>query len=473
MMVELVNKPQKKTPRAGTFEAGVAMMRDSMQNKGVERYFANAEDPLHAAFLAKAGLHPGGSGKPLMGEDARATFDSLKNEKRTGKGLAYIHVPFCETRCLYCMFYQNPLSDEESRVFTKALIKDLAAWEKENAQKTGLIHALYFGGGTPTALMADDLKAILDACKKYLPLANDCEITLEGRIFNFGDDKIEAALAGGVNRFSLGVQTFDSKVRQSVLRVDGKDEIIRRLLKMLSYDNAAVVIDLIYGFPGQTMAVWEDDVKTAAALPLDGVDCYQLNVFNQSPMAKYIENGNLPAAADTAQKADMFARSIEILTQANWQRISNQHWRQTHRERNIYNELAKGACDMLAFGAGGGGRLKGHSFMMERQLKTWLDLVNANERPVGFLSLPAKNGALLNTLSSQMELGSVSFAKLEKTFNVPLTEIFEPITNQWIEAGLLKQKGEWFYQTVAGQFWHVTMAQMLLDRIRQHFANVE
>ena len=473
MMVELVNKPQKKTPRAGTFEAGVAMMRDSMQNKGVERYFANADDPLHAAFLAKAGLHPGGSGKPLMGSDARAAFDSLKNEKRTGKGLAYIHVPFCETRCLYCMFYQNPLSDEESRVFTKALIKDLAAWEKENAQKTGLIHALYFGGGTPTALLADDLKAILDACKKYLPLANDCEITLEGRIFNFGDDKIEAALAGGVNRFSLGVQTFDSKVRQSVLRVDGKDEIINRLLKMLSYDNAAVVIDLIYGFPGQTMAVWEDDVRTAAALPLDGVDCYQLNVFNQSPMAKYIENGNLPAAADTAQKADMFARSIEILTDANWQRISNQHWRQTHRERNIYNELAKGACDMLAFGAGGGGRLKGHSFMMERQLKTWLDLVNAGARPVGFLSLPAKNGALLNTLSSQMELGSVSFAKLEKTFNVPLTEIFEPITNQWMEAGLLKQKGEWFYQTVAGQFWHVTMAQMLLDRIRQHFANVE
>lgn len=465
-----MNAVVKKSPRKDSFEAGVALMQESLKKEGLAHYFANAKDPLHAAFLAKAALHSGSSGKPLMGDSARQAFLALKDENRTGKGLAYIHVPFCQTRCLYCMFYQNPLDEEESRVFTKALIKDLAAWENENAQKSGLIHALYFGGGTPTALLADDLKEILLACKKYLPLANDCEITLEGRIFNFGDDKIEAALEGGVNRFSLGVQTFDSTIRQSVLRVDGKDEIIRRLFKMLSYDNAAVVIDLIYGFPGQTMAVWEDDVKTAAELPLDGVDCYQLNVFNQSPMARYIENGNMPAAANTSQKADMFARSVEMLSHANWQRISNNHWRKTHRERNIYNELGKSACDCLAFGAGAGGRLKGHGLMMERQLQTWLNLVEQNQRPVAFVSLPEQNGVLLKTISSQMELGSISFSKLEKEFDVPLTKIFQPITQQWIEAGLFTQQGEWFYQTIAGQFWHVTMAQLLLDFLKKHLS---
>ena len=108
--------------------------------------------------------------------------------------------------------------------------------------------------------------------------------------------------------------------------------------------------------------------------------------------------------------------------------------------------------------------------MMERQLQTWLNLVEQNQRPVAFVSLPEQNGVLLKTISSQMELGSISFSKLEKEFDVPLTEIFQPITQQWVEAGLFTQQGEWFYQTIAGQFWHVTMAQLLLDFLKKHLS---
>ena len=177
-------------------------------------------------------------------------------------------------------------------------------------------------------------------------------------------------------------------------------------------------------------------------------------------------------SAETAEKADMFARSIEILTAANWQRISNQHWRQTHRERNIYNELGKGTCDCLAFGSGGGGRLAGWGYMMDRNLQSWNAAIDAGCRPVAFLATPAPNAKLLNTLSSQMELGVVNFKKLGEQFNTPIFEIVEPVTNQWIDAGLLIQNGDWFHQTVAGQFWHVTMAQMLLDCLRRHFSTV-
>lgn len=122
------------------------------------------------------------------------------------------------------------------------------------------------------------------------------------------------------------MQTFDDRVRQSVMRVDGRDAILSRLDKLISYDEAAVVIDLIYGFPWQTMEVWEDDIRTAQSLKLDGVDCYQLNVFEKSPLAKYIANGKLPPAADTAMKADMFALSVERFTNAQWRRLSNNHW---------------------------------------------------------------------------------------------------------------------------------------------------
>lgn len=462
----------KRTAVKGqTFEEGARSMHDAIEAGRPEAYFANGADPLHAGFLAKAIIHSGPGGMPLMGEEARKRLDALADRPRSGKTLAYVHVPFCETRCLYCMFYQNPYQPEAVHAYAQRLVKEFELWEKRAAQASAPIHAVYFGGGTPTAFAPEDMKLVLGALKKHLPLANDCEITIEGRIHNLTDAKMEAALEAGANRFSLGVQTFNTEIRQSVQRVDGRDAIIERLNRLCSYDNAAVVIDLIYGFPGQTMEVWEDDLRTAASLKLDGIDCYQLNVFEKSPLAKYIKNGKLPAAADTALKADLFARSVEYFTSQNWRRLSNNHWGSSTRERNIYNALGKSACDCLAFGCGAGGRLAGHSFMMERKLADYNAMLDAGVKPASFLMAPGANWHLLRTISAAMESGSISLAKIGREFGLPQIEaIAAPVLSQWCEAGMLVKKGDWYYQTVAGQYWHVTLAQLLMDWIGKHLS---
>ena len=225
------------------------------------------------------------------------------------------------------------------------------------------------------------------------------------------------------------------------------------------------MIDLIYGFPWQTMEVWEDDIRTAQSLKLDGVDCYQLNVFEKSPLAKYIANGKLPPAADTAMKADMFALSVERFTNAQWRRLSNNHWGQTMRERNIYNALGKGPCDCLAFGCGAGGRLYGNSFMMERRLAEWEKVLEGGQKPVGMLMKPGHHWHLMRTLSSEMESGRINLSRIEKRFGVPVRALSEDVINQWIDAGLLRRVDDWLVQTVAGQYWHVTLAQLLIGLI--------
>ena len=222
--------------------------------EGIERYFAKeGVDPLPYAFEGKIAVHPGLGGARVEKQDFEATLEPLLAQPRKGKTVAYIHVPFCETRCLYCMFYQNPWKEEATTEYAKQLVKELELWSDRAAQNAAPINALYFGGGTPTAFSPDDIRLVMGAVKKYLPLANDCEITLEGRIHNFSDAKMDAAIESGVNRFSLGVQTFNTQIRQSVMRVDDRDTIIRRLDKLCSYNNASVVCDMIYGFPGQTM----------------------------------------------------------------------------------------------------------------------------------------------------------------------------------------------------------------------------
>ncbi len=461
-------------PRGATFEAGARRMMERLGTRSLESYYANTADPLHAAFEAKAIIHSGPGGKPLMGREAAEKLEALSGRRRTGKTLAYIHVPFCETRCLYCMFYQNPWKAGAGHAFAEALVKELALWSGRASQDASPVHAVYFGGGTPTALEPGDLRMVLSAVKKYLPLANDCEVTLEGRIHNFTDEKMEAALEGGVNRFSLGVQTFSSEIRQSMRRVDGREAILRRLEKLSSFDNASVVLDLIYGFPGQTPEVWEEDLQIATSLEtLDGADCYQLNVFEKSPLSRFIENGKLPAAATTGEKADMFARSVEAFTDANWRRLSNNHWGRTARERNIYNALGKGPCDCLAFGCGAGGRLFGHSFMLERRLETWHERLAGGEKPVGFLMAPGPHWRLLRTISSQMESGSIHLGRIEAGFGLPILEMTAPVIAQWKEAGLVFERGGWLHQTVAGQFWHVTLAQLLIERVRSELERLE
>ena len=219
------------------------------------------------------------------------------------------------------------------------------------------------GGGTPTALQADDLRRILKEVRAVLPLANDCEITVEGRLSNFGPDKMEACFEGGANRFSLGVQSFDTEIRQAMGRVSDRDTLIRQLQLLQSYDQAAVIVDLIYGFPMQTMERWLADIATAQSLKLDGADCYQLNVYRNTPLAKAIESGRLPAGADVPMQSAMFAAGVKAMQKGFYRRLSISHWARTSRERNLYNLYVKGRAHCLAFGPGAGGNLDGFFYL--------------------------------------------------------------------------------------------------------------
>ena len=157
-------------------------------NMGVGEAKENAK--LLDAAIADMELITGQKAIATKAKKSVANF-KIREGMPIGCTLAYLHVPFCETRCLYCMFYQNPYSKEASSVFARNLVREIELWSDKAAMNSHPVHAVYFGGGTPTALEPEDLKTVLTAVNRYLPLANDCEITIEGRIHNFGDDKIE------------------------------------------------------------------------------------------------------------------------------------------------------------------------------------------------------------------------------------------------------------------------------------------
>lgn len=407
--------------------------------------------------------HPGAGKKPLSKEEAGNKFALLSETVRTGKSAAYIHVPFCETHCLYCGFYKKKYDAAESAVYTDHVIQELSVGVDSVMQSGAPVHAVYLGGGTPTSLEASDLKRLLIAVQKYLPLANDCEITVEGRIANFGQEKMEACLEGGANRFSLGVQTFNTELRQSMKRVVDRDTAITELARLKSYDQASVVIDLIYGFPGQTMEMWQNDIATYLDLELDGVDLYQLKVFPQTPLFGAIEKGRFAPALDLETKAHMYVKGCEMMIENQYRRLSVNHWGRTTRERNIYNHLMRSPSNCLGFGPGAGGNIHGHSYMNIGDYKEWKEVVSTGQKPIGMMMNKNRFNLIDKTITGEFELCRVSTRELDKKIGLNMSDCLDPLFQQWTKAGLLERKGDWHSLTPAGQFWQTSIAQRTID----------
>ena len=435
----------------------------------LESFFARETgNPIVDAFPEKKVVHAGGKTRPMNPQQIDEAWQRLLERPRTGKTAAYIHVPFCESHCLYCGFYRKRYDASQSRAYADTLIAELSAHADSPMQNAAPIHAVYLGGGTPTSLEAEDLARILAAIRVCLPIANDCEITVEGRIWNFGPEKMEACLEGGANRFSLGVQTFDTALRQSMKRLSDRDSVIEALCRLRDYDQASVVIDLIYGFPNQTMAMWEQDIRTYLGLNLDGIDLYQLNIFPGTPLHKAIASEKMPAGIDKAGRAAMYARGVEIMDAAHYRRLSVNHWGRTSRERNIYNHMMKGPAHCLPFGPGAGGGVHGNFFFQETDWTKWQKMVEEEKRkPIVMMQAQGPNAVLEKTISSELELCRINLARIGRNFDLPIAETVQPLYAQWERAGLLRMNGEWAELTTAGQFWQVTMAQYTINYLNQ------
>lgn len=432
-----------------------------------ERYCVNeSENVIVDAFSKKTAVHAGLMDKFAPKEQTQEVLKNVLNQERNNRTAAYIHVPFCETHCLYCGFYNQPYRKEQSRIYTDVLIQEIKLWENTTAFKTKPINALYFGGGTPTALEVEDISRLLTYIRNTFPLANDCEITMEGRISNMTRDKVEAYLQGGVNRFSLGVQSFNTDLRRSMGRRSDRDTIIERINMIKEYNQAAVVLDLIYGFPNQTMDIWEDDIKLAQSLEIDGFDCYQLNVFPNTPLGKRIADGSMNPALNVKEKTELFIKSVELMQKALYTRISVNHWQRTTRERNIYNRLARGYASCLSFGAGAGGNINGYSYMILRDYQGYLAAVKNDVKPIMGISIPGENYSMYKEISEYFETGYLDLAYLENKYNLPLTDICSRLLSQWENAGVIKYENNKIILTLAGQFWFVNLSQLLQEYIK-------
>ncbi|AJJ83196.1 heme anaerobic degradation radical SAM methyltransferase ChuW/HutW [Yersinia pestis] len=398
--------------------------------------------------------------RPLPAESLQDSWQSLLQKALPrNKRLLYLHIPFCATHCTFCGFYQNPLQSGSTERYTDYLLRELSMEADSPLLQGGPIHAIYFGGGTPSALSAQQLHSIISQLRKSLPLAPDCEITVEGRIFNFDDERIDACLEAGANRFSIGVQTFNTRIRQRMGRKADRDQAIRFLTDLATRDRAAVVCDLMFGLPHQTPEIWQEDLAIVRQLPLDGVDLYALNLLPTTPLAKSVENNRVELPT-LAQQCDFYCSGADSLAQAGWHQLSNSHWARTTRERNLYNLLIKQGADCLALGSGAGGSLQGHAYMQHRSLDNYYRLIDSGQKPLMMMTQASGEHPWRAKLQSGIEVGRLDLSELIAD-PYPLM----PLISQWYQSNLLKDNSFCLRLTDSGRFWASNIMQALQNII--------
>ena len=437
-------------------------------------FAAETPDPLADAFPGKRAVHPFIGMRPVAEADVPGLWADIHARPRKQRGVAYVHVPFCENHCLFCGFYQNPWRDGDGAPYVDAVIAQLEAFARTPAHEGPPLQAVYLGGGTPTALAGPDIARLVAAIRRHLPLAPDCEITLEGRIQSFGRDKALMGFDAGVTRISLGVQSFSERIRRPLGRRTGTDGIMAFLAELVALDRGAVVIDLIHGLPRQRPEDVAADVRRCADLGLDGLDLYSLNLIPGTPLLSAIEKGKMDPAPTTGLGA-YFEAGEEAALAEGWTAISTTHWQGTLRERNVYNLAVKTGADCLAFGSGAGGLLGGMQYRITPDMVDYAARAGSGEVLTRGMMRTTAATPVHDALKSGMGRGRLDCRAVDAALAgvcgpdaISFSAHAGPLLDQWRRAGLIAPHHRFHRLTRAGRFWQVAMTGRLITWLGQH-----
>jgi len=221
----------------------------------------------------------------------------------------YIHIPFCERKCLYCDFY-SVTDTERVEDFLGALAQEIALQKYRSGEV--VFGTVFFGGGTPSLQTPAQVERILSELHTAFRIAPDAEITLEANPGTVTGEKLRAFSSLGINRLSIGIQSFHDHDLKALGRIHDRAEAFRcvDLARAAGFDN--ISLDLIYSIPEQTLAEWEDNLRIAVDLAPQHIAAYSLIVEDGTPLAQMVGAGEVRMNS-TDLEAEMYERAMERL----------------------------------------------------------------------------------------------------------------------------------------------------------------
>ena len=287
----------------------------------------------------------------------------------------YVHIPFCETKCPYCDFNTYAAIEPLMPSYVAALESEIALWGR--LLDSPDVHTVFFGGGTPSYLPAGDIQRIMRAIHCAFSLALDAEITLEANPGDFSDDKLAAYLECGINRLSIGVQSFDDDLLKILGRRHSAADAVQAFRQASKACFANISIDLMYGLPHQSIEHWRETLTQALDLEPPHISMYCLTLEGGTPMERWVEQGIMPdPAPDLA--ADMYLMAQEEMRSAGYRHYEISNWAKQGK-RSRHNLTYWRNEPYLGVGPGAHSYLSGYRFNVLRAPREYIRLMHEVE----------------------------------------------------------------------------------------------
>ncbi|MDF9794762.1 oxygen-independent coproporphyrinogen-3 oxidase [Catalinimonas alkaloidigena] len=222
----------------------------------------------------------------------------------------YIHIPFCKQACHYCDFHFSTNTSRKTEM-VQAIIRELQL--QKDYLGGELVNTIYFGGGTPSLLSASELSQLLKSLDQLFPITDKAEITLEANPDDLNADKLKILKTAGINRLSIGIQSFHEPHLKFLNRAHNANEASNcvQFAQDVGFDN--ISIDLIYAIPAKDHAIWESDLAKAIALQVQHISSYCLTIEEKTVFGNWLRKGKLKEVEDNyaAEQFEMLLSTLK------------------------------------------------------------------------------------------------------------------------------------------------------------------
>lgn len=286
----------------------------------------------------------------------------------------YIHVPFCRSKCGYCAFFSEPLREGMLDAYLPLLLEEIGLWAERLGRLS--VPTVFFGGGTPSLLAPEHLARIMEALRKHFDFAEGAEISMEANPDSASPEFLRAARELGVNRLSLGVQSFRGEELALLGRPHSARQAWEAVTRARSAGFANLGLDLIWGLPGQREGQWLESLRRAVELAPEHLSCYGLSLEPGTPLAEAPEElRQLPPERELAR---MYVHTGELLEDAGYMQyeISN-YARLGHTCR--HNLACWEGRDYLGLGPAASSTLGNLRWTNPEDLRAWAELVRTRQ----------------------------------------------------------------------------------------------
>lgn len=365
----------------------------------------------------------------------------------------YVHIPFCHTRCHYCDFntYAGMLPLREP--YVRALLTEIGmagALTKLPGGKPRRSRTIFFGGGTPSLLNVSQVSRILDACYSNFAIDENAEITLEANPGTLSRDQLVGLRAAGVNRLSMGAQSFDAELLKTLGRIHSPKDITQAVRDAQAAGFTSINVDFMFGLPGQTMRHWRETIDRALDLHIEHLSLYSLIIEEGTPFYTWTHEGRI-TPGDEDLCADMYEYADERLRANGYMNYEISNWSlpgfQSRHNLTYWHNLP-----YIGMGAGAYSSFGGRRFSNVRDPAAYIRMLKAQQRPEVESETVDKAQAMSETAFLALRTAQgLHLPTFEQRFALPFTQFVGNRLRMVEEAGLLEREPEWLRLSKRGR----------------------